>query len=223
MQNHQLIRKIKELRQIKPTEEWVFLTKERILKRRAHTETVPFSSVFSFLFQPIRKPIFAVAPLVVLAAVLGGFFVYNIIEQGSGNQETNIIASLERLEKNLSQITSDLNGLKTAKDTNQALVMTEIVKATAKQGEEIVDLIKSTTKFKPNHVLASLNGVGEAYKELEEEVNNTQVEMIKDYIEYLKQTSLTEEDQERLELVEEYYNEGKYIDAMILIQKIEIN
>lgn len=219
MQNHQLIRKIKELRQIKPTEEWVFLTKEKILKKRkAHLETAPVS-VFSLLLQPLRKPVLVVAPLVVLAAVVGGFFVYNIVNQGSGSQDTNIIASLEQLEKNLNQITSNLNSLKTAKDPNQALVMTEIVKATAKNIGETVDQIG----VKNNRYLEQVLAVKGASREVVETASNTQVEMIKDYIEYLKQTSLTDKDQERLEKVEEYYNDGKYNDALLFLQRIGTN
>ena len=224
MDEGKLIKKIKELRQIKPSKDWASLTKNRILGRELEkSETSPFSILFAPI--PIRKPVFIVAPLILVAAALGGLFVY--LNLGIGHQlplvvgrlrpteqkaeEMVMVSSLKELQVSLEKVMLGLNNLKKAKDPNQALVMTEIVKATAKNGEEIVDQIKS---------LASL---GDAYRELGEKASNTQIEMMGDYIEYLSQRSLTEEDEARLQKAEEYYNEGKYTEAMILIQRIGNN
>ena len=229
MEEHQLIKKIEQLREIKPKKDWVFLTKNRILGKELEKSEM---SPFSVLFIPIRKPALVVAPLVVLAAVLGGVFVYlNFLPQlaqipvvtrifESNQRAEEIIVSLGELQGNLEKITFGLNNLKNAKDPNQALVMTEIVKATAKKGEEVVDQIKTENSSQPKQVLASLNWVGDAYKGLGEAAGNTQIEVMGDYIEYLSQGTLTEEDETRLEKAEQYYNEGKYTDAIILIQKI---
>lgn len=215
MQEHQLIKKIKELRQIKPNKDWVSFAKNRILGLREEEKWCT-----SLFFTPIRRPALVVAPLVVLAAVLGGLFVYfnflpsqvPIVTRAPEKQEPEqIVSSLEELQSRLEKVTLGLNDLKKVKDPNQALVMTEIVKATAKNGEEIVGQIKS---------LASL---GDAYRELGEKANNTQIEMMGNYIEYLSQRSLTEEDELRLQKAIEYYNEGKYTEAMLLIQRIGNN
>jgi len=211
MDERQLIKKIKELKQIKPNEDWVCFNKREILGEGLEkSETSPFS----VLFIPIQKPALVLSSLVMVAAVLGGVFVYlNFIPQvqpsiSTKAPEKQIAVSLEELQASLEKITLGLSDLKNAKDPSQALVMAEIVKATAKNGEEIVGQYQA---------LASLVG---PYREIREVAGNTQVEMMGDYIEDLKQRTLTEEDEARLEKAEEYYNEGKYTEVIFLIQKI---
>ena len=228
MEERQLIKKIEQLKEIKPKKDWVFLTKNRILgKELGRSEMSPFSA----LFIPIRKPALVLAPLVVLAAVLGGVFVYlNFLPQLAkvpvvtqileNNQRTKeIIVSLGELQGNLEKITFGLNNLKNAKDPNQALVMTEVIKATAKNGEKVVGQMKTFSKPEKN-ILLSLNGIGDTYKEMRDEAGDTQIKVMGDYIEYLSQRTLTEEDENRLEKAEQYYNEERYSDAIILIQTI---
>ncbi len=228
MQERQLIKKIKELRQIKPNKDWVLFNKKELFEERKEEQ------VMSWLFTPFNRPALVVRPLIAGVLILAGVFVYlylgaltpqivqlPFVSERKGVETETMVASLEELQQSLEKITLGLNNLKKAKDPNQALVMAEIIKATAKNGEKVLGQMKTAGEFQANQVLASL--LGDAYRELGEKASNTQIEMMGDYIEYLSQRSLSEEDQARLEKAEKYYNEGKYTEAMILLNRIGNN
>ncbi len=228
MRESQLIKKIKELRQIKPNREWVSLTKKEILEKGKEAQIVSVS----WFFTPIRKPALIVVPLVLVAAVLGGLFVYlNFLPQSfqlptvfqfpESPKPSELTASLAELQKGLEKVTIDLESLKKAKDPNKALVMAEVIKATAKKGEEIVEQIKSKNSSQSKQVLATLGTLGETYRILEEVANDTQSEIIGSLIEDLEKRTLTAEDEERLLKAKDYYNEGKMEEAIFWLTRIE--
>jgi len=224
MQEYQVIQKIKKLQQIKPRKDWVVFSKKQILGPESEEKT----PLFAWMFLPIRKRALVLASLFIAMALTGVFFYLNSQTPSSilvseEHNETAILSSLQGLEENLKEIKLSLDNLKNVKDKSQALVMAEIVKSTAKEGTRMVDNIKDSQKSLSKEVLASLNGIGNTYKELGETAGDTQIEMIEGLIEYLKQVTLSEEDQTRLQKAEQYYNEGKYTEAMILIQRIGNN
>jgi len=134
-----------------------------------------------------------------------------------------IRASLGEIRESLEQITLGLNNLKKAKDPNQALVMTEIVKATAKEGERVINQIKSSGETLSSETLATLNDSLDGFGEIFERAGGVGKEILELYLDDLKQRSLGEEDELHLQKAIEYYNEGKYTEAMILIQRIGNN
>jgi len=228
MDERQVIKKIKELRQIKPNREWVSLTKKEILEKGKEAQIVSVS----WLFTPIRKPALIVVPLVLVAAVLGGLFVYfnflpqtfqlpTVFQFPESPKSSELTASLADLQEGLKKVTESLENLKKAKDLNQALVMSEVIKATAKKGEEIVEQIKKKNTSQSKEVLASLNGVSEAYRELEEEANIFQAEFIGNLIEDLSQRNLPSEDQNCLEKAKDSYSEGNIGAAIFWLTRIE--
>lgn len=222
MQERQLIKKIKELRQIKPNQNWVLFTKKEILGQEKETQ------VLSWLFTPFSRPALVVRPLIAGVLILAGVFVYlywgalapqlvqlPFASEKEGVKTETMVASLTEIQASLAEITLALNNLRKTGDPFQVLGVTEVVKVTAKKGEEIVGQIKTESKFQLQ-VLAS-------FQELGEVADDTQVEVLEALIEDLKQTSLSEEDQIRLANAQQYYNEGKYNEAMILIMRIGNN
>ncbi|MBZ9572632.1 hypothetical protein KJA17_00340 [Patescibacteria group bacterium] len=230
MQEHQLIKKIKELKQIKPNKDWVLFTKREILEEGREEQIV------SWLFTPLRRPALVVRPLIAGVLILAGVFVYlylgaltpqiaqlPFLSERKGVETETMVASLEELQGSLEQITLGLNNLKKAKDPNQALVMTEIVKATAKEGERVINQIKSSGGTLSKKTLASLNDSLDGFGEVFEKAGGVGEEILGFYLDDLEQRSLSEEDELRLQKAIEYYNEGKYTEAMILIQGIGNN
>jgi len=230
MQERELIKQIKQLRRIKPNKDWVCLTKKEILG-----EEKKEIQVLSWLFAPIKRPAFVLRGVVIAAVFLAGTFFYmyylnsQVLEMSfpklpivvENQANTNLTASLTELQASLKEIKASLNNLKKSKDPRQALAMTEVVKAAAKNGKEMVREIK--TKSSSNKVLATLNEVENSFKELGERSTDLQREMIRSYLEDLKQRTLTEEDRVRLQKAEEYYNQGKDSEAMILLMRIGSN
>ena len=228
MGNTQLIKKIKKLRQIRPSREWVNLTKKEIL---GEIDEKRENQLVGWLFTPIRKPAFVVRTIMVAVLILAGSFFYlyylnSQIPQISfsnlnffQNQENgNLIASLQELETSLNKITFSLNNLKNLKDPRQALAVTEVVRVTANNGQNLLKGMKEKASSKK--VLAALTEVENSFQELGETSSNVQIEIIESLFEDLAQRTLTKDDQNRLQKAKDYYNEGKIEQAMILLMKI---
>ena len=225
MKNSQVIKKIKELRQIKPNRDWVSLTKREILGEKKNEQ------IISWLFTPIRRPAFVVRTIMVAVLILAGslFYLYYLNSQIPQisfsnlnffqNQENgNLIASLQELETSLNKITFSLNNLKNLKDPKQALAVTEVVRVTANNGQNLVKGVKEKASSKK--VLAALTEVENSFQELGETSSNVQIEIIESLFEDLAQRTLTQEDQNRLQKAKDYYNEGKIEQAMILLMNL---
>jgi len=225
MEEYQVINKIKKLQQIKPRKDWVVFSKNEILGPELKEKT----PLFSWFILPFRKPVLVFSSILIIAVALTGVFFYlnsqtpSPILVSEEQNETEILSSLESLGERLKEINLSLDNLNNMKSQSQALVMTEIVKATAKEGEKMVNDFKESKKPLSDQVLASLNELEGLSRELTETSGILQKEIFEDYLEFLKQRTLSNEDQDRLQKVEEYYNEGREADALLLITLIGNN
>lgn len=224
IEKYQLIQRIKKLRKIKPSREWVFFTEKKILGEREKVR-LP-----DWLFFPIKKPAFILVPLVLVAAYLvGGFVHLNFLPQFSSplvitesplaevsenqkvrEQEKQIIASLQGLQKSLEQATADLNKIRESKDTRKALQMVEVIKIVAQEVEGTIDQFE-TPNIQSEQVLASLIEVKDNSQELEQAAENVRIAIL---IEYLSRKSLTKEQEKLLREAGENYDNEEYSQAL---------
>lgn len=229
MNEQMLIQQLEALREIKPNKHWVVLTKKNILDQE--------KSVPSWLFIPLGRPAFALSALSLVAVVVFGAvvffqpqampqmaygnlsgFISKLMTQNKANETA--IASLNEIQNKLEEINAGLANLKTMKDQNQALTMTEVVRATAKRGGEAVEDIKQTNSGLSSRVLASLSQVEEMSRSLEQKTTAMQAEMLEAYLTALRGQGLTGKDAENLAKAEQYYKQGKTAEAMIFVLKI---
>ena len=222
MEEKQLIRKIEQLKSIRPSKEWVVFTKENILKDS--------SSVMlkHRLFNPIQRPalVFAFRGVMVLVVIMAGAFFYMYYMNSSvpnitlfQSQETKRLnTSLKGIQDSLDEITVSLAKLKESRDSRESLVMAGVIKDTVGRGQDMVEKIKDQSESKK--VYASLGEIEDTLGDLREVSYSMQKEMIENALNDLKQRTLDEEDQETLASAEEYYSQGKEGDAIILIMKI---
>ena len=170
MEEYQVIQKIKKLQQIKPRKDWVVFSKNEILGPELKEKT----PLFSWFILPFRKPVLVFSSILLIAVALTGVFLYlnsqtpSPILVSEDQNETKILSSLESLGKNLKEIKLSLDNLKNVEDQSQALVMTEIVKSTAKEGERVMNDLKKSREPWSKEALASLSGIGDTFKELGE-------------------------------------------------------
>ncbi len=192
--------------------------------------------LLGWLFNPLKRPGWVLRPAVAVSLILAGVFSYlyfnsqvempylaNIPIKLFNPEKVQLeaemlVVSLGKLKANLGKITASLDNLKYSKYPNEALAVTEAVRVTANQGEEIVKEIK--TRARTDQVLSSLIEMENEFKTLSATSSSLQQELLASYIEDLRQRSLSEEDQERLQRAEEYYNEGRETEAMLLIMRI---
>ena len=218
----QLVKKIAGLKEVKPNKDWVSFTKGKILGREERVD------VFGWLFNPIKNPAWVVRGVVISALILVGIFFYGNYQniktftetafKAQPNQE--VITSLYQLQSNLDKITLSLNNLKGMKNQGQALVMTEVIRTTANNGQEMIAQIKESNSSQPKKVLASLIGIEKGYQQLQKTSADMQKEMIESCLYDFAQRSLTAEQATYLEKARKAYNDGKDGEAIIFLSKI---
>lgn len=233
MEEKDLIKQLKTLKSIKPNQEWACSVKQGIFANESVEKNRSFMGNVFARFER-HAVIFSMAAFVGLILV-GGLFYFTTQKTGTAykalegllakvvsesNESQKMLVSLGELQGKLVGINMAIDNLKNAKDPNQALAMTEIVKVTAEEGKAVVERIKSSNGKLSRQVLASLVEVETLSEELEQKSSTIQQELFENYLNDLRQRSLSQEDQELLEKAEEFYKEGKAGEAMILIARI---
>jgi len=233
------VRKIKKLKNIKPDKDWVSLTKEEILGETKGVRFEQANQMINWLFLPVKNHVLAarvvvVASVLLVTAVLGSYYYLSNIASNVAielqSSLSNIMATLSRdrdlndslqeLQLTLAKIDSSLDSLKQTRN-KEALVTTEVVRATAANSKNVLQGIKKNVSSKKT--LASITEIENGFEKIEEKSAGIQREMISAYLEDLKGRSLNQEDEERLEKAEEYFKQGKDSEALILIMKIGQN
>lgn len=233
MEEKQLIKQFKILRSIKPSKQWAEATKQGIF---ANETSEASHGIMGNVFSLFERHAVVFSILGFLGVVIiGGLFYFNsqkvnfayeqmegllakVVSQNEASQE--MLVSLGELQGKLEGINIVMDNLKNAKDPNQALVMTEVVRATANEGKEVVERIKRSNGSLSEQVLASLVEVETLSSELGDRSYTIQKEIFDSYILDLKGRSLRAQDADMLEKAEKLYNEGKEAEAMLLITRI---
>lgn len=233
MEEKDLIKQLKTLKSIKPNQDWAGAVKQDIFANDPVEKTPGFfANVFSALEgHAVSLSIIAFIGLVAIGGLL--YFTshkdgvaYETLEGllakvvSESNESQDMLVSLSELQGKLEGINMAMDNLKNAKDPNQALAMTEIVRVTAQEGKDVVERIKGSNGSLSKQVLASLVEVEELSEELGQKSHTIQQELFEDYLNNLKQRSLSQEDQELLEKAEELYSQNREGEAMILITRI---
>lgn len=228
----QLIRKIKKLKQIKPSRNWVILTKNQILGEEPQTLQEKFSMIFEvfprFFFQP--KLVFAT--LITLGVLISSTFIWaqnslpgdflysfkRISEKGQAvfvseddKSKNNLGLANKRLEE-LTEIaeTNQVTKLASAIEEVQAsmIVAAESLKNPQKLEKEIVVQAKRLEENKQK--IESLGIIMEDGEELD----NTLSQLIMREIEDIENRTLTENQEELFQGIKQEFEAGNYAEAL---------
>ncbi|MDP1994910.1 MAG: hypothetical protein Q8K40_06655 [Ignavibacteria bacterium] len=234
MQEKQIISQLKGLKAIKPGKDWALLVKKDLLiepiELQNIQERVGFGeSVFSFF----AKPAFVVCSIAVVGlSIMGSFayfglqkknydlqaFVNSFVPETKENKAT--MAGLFDVQNKMDEVKTALIALKTSNDPKKVLAMTEVVKSAAKNSQTAIDQIKKSGTDLSKQALASLGKIKESSFEIEKTSADMQIEMFKTYLAELKTKTLNEQDKERLNEVEKYFNNGNIESAVTLLVRI---
>ena len=239
MTEAELIKKIKELKTIKPRKDWVLLTKSQIL---GDVEVRPQHFLFPF-FKPAYAGLFFLLLLVGLIELsqgaLPGDPLYSL-KRITEKAQAVFVSQEERPNLNLELANKRLEELNKVAEANQvkrlapALNEFETTKITAKK--EVVNFIKNKSEKEAIKVakdiapkLADLNEKEKkVYATLNiestEESNQTaEKAVVEILIKDAKNSTLTEEQKTDLVKVEEYYKMGDYQGALNLFMTGSLN
>jgi hypothetical protein len=213
----QLISKLKELKQIKPTNEWVSLSKMNILGSDVSVykevlqpaRQATFSNIFSSIFQ--RKLAYAFAVLLLMFVGTVGVLKYETSNTAkvAGNLQSDAVAQ-NTLKSNLEDFKVKSQNLATAlKDNseNSTVAIKEVKDAASKLTSELQknpELAKTIAlDINNNKSLLDIPGGNDT-----PQVVNIYEELDKQLIEDLKKVSKTKDQQDEFDRIEKSYNEG---------------
>ena len=239
MTEKELLRKIRELRQIKPRKDWVVLTKTQIL---GDVEVRPQPFLFPF-FKPVYTGLLFLLLLVGLIelsqSALPGDPLYSL-KRITEKAQAVFVSKEEQPKLQLELTNKRLEELNKVAETNQvknlapALSEFETTKIAAKK--EVVNSIKNKSEKEAIKVakdiapkLADLNEKEKkVYATLNiESTEGTEQTAEKAVVEILikdaKNSTLTEEQKTDLVKVEEYYKSGDYQEALNLFMTGSLN
>src|SRR5687767_12310869 len=202
MTNQEVVQKLKSLKQIKPNQEWVILSKNNILANRPVVQPVKaeFVSVSGSIFQTLFSRKLAYSFAVLLIAFLGVFGVMRYGVFNSGQSEKPVVLSQE-VKTNLEKFKTNSKDLALVARTDpaNASVIAGQVKEAA---EALTEAVKKDPEIAREIALDVNNN--KAYAELSSEVeeasNNLEKvlaeQLYQDYEE--NQDSLTDEQKDQL-------------------------
>jgi len=227
MTEKELIAKIKELRQIKPREDWVLFTKKELFKDESRRKWLSvFRPEVNFIFR--HRPVFAT--LVILLVLIGVFgFAQNSVPGDSLFPLKKIAEESEKFfasEKNEARINLELvnrrlDDLEKIAESNQtqklASAITEYQESVNKAAEslagaepkEIVEQVKQLEEKE-----RKIKSYGVEIAQSSEELKDVLSQITEREIQDLEKRSLTPEQEKLLEEIKEDYKVGKYSQAL---------
>ncbi len=233
MTEKQLIAKIRQLRQIKPRQDWVIFTKERIFNEKPVSirRQTPVFSLNSLI--RVFQPKFAFAPLVVLIVLAGAFAfaqdslpgdmlfpLKRIVEKS----QAVFLSEKEQPKRDIELANKRLDELTKIAESNQTQ---KLGAAISEVQASVSKVAKNLKGIKPDAVKEAIKGV----KEIEEKtqkikslgVKIEENEELKDavalsealdqigpLIDDLRNSTLTEEQQDVFKEIEAEYKAGNY-------------
>jgi len=230
----QIIAEIKKLSQIKPKKDWVFLTKKEILPPTTFRE-----GVLANIFSPEKwwgvRPRYVLAPVLSLVIIIGflGFAKSSLpgeplyIVRKVAHLGRAILASETEKSTFQLQLANDrLEDLTKASPKNLAPTINEFqanisqaarelskIDATTSSPAVIKKIVEETKKLGENkQKVESLGVVIDGTQELDDALGKIVGNLIGD----LESRTLTEQKQETLVKMKEFFDEGRYSDALEL-------
>lgn len=237
----QLIESLRQLKEIKPRREWAVLLKSQILsakdssvKTEIQAKQVSFKdAVFALLFQ--KKLAYSLATMLFVIVGLIGFaqqtvpgdllFPIKKISEQSGAALTG----QPQIKQNVAVLNNRINELaqvaKTGKTNNIPSAISEVNTNAKDLAQSIKDSpIKDLETLKEiSQSLKTLAAVEGADLAESQGVKDLYKIVVENQITDLKETTLTEEQEQALLAAEQMYEQGEYADALEAILLISLN
>ena len=209
MQEQELITKLKELKNISPRKEWVILSKIQILDSRNHAEiyaqkrgiAAGLQGLLGMVFQ--RKFAYAYAALAILLVGSVGIMQFDLL----GNQGVQVASQAAIIEAK--------SNVEVFKEKSKELAIT--AKSDPVAVSLAVDNVKDpgvakeiALEINNNKTYLDVQGSAELKATSNDLYKTVAEQMIKD----LEATSLTESQQEALDIAKELYDKERYTDAL---------
>jgi len=236
MEEKELIVKLRELRQIKPSQDWAILAKNRILGQEKKYEN-PAAIVLSIFRIIFAKPAYAgLAVVFIFIGLFGAFtFAQNSlpgdrlysIKKITEKAQAVFVSETDKPEFSLNLANKRLEELARIAGANRVrnlpLAIAETQTSISEANKNLakasnpVEIKKIVDKIEEKAQLISQTlGVAFGEVELEELIQTSDKLYVEDLISVLETSTLTEEQKEILSQIKELIEEEKYSEALIL-------
>ena len=222
MTQDQLIKNLKQLKQIKPNQDWVAFNKTQILGQEEKT----FENFFSVLW---RKPAYAtIATAMLLVVGIVGFLlvettekvvVYEPAELAEPKPEKEAIVALGYLQKEIDLVTEGIEKIGNIDDLEKLLVVNDTVMSITQAVEGVnveIEKLEIIEENKENKILALRLSADKLVNTTHKMTATEVAQLIKD----LETRTLTEAEQDDLEQAKIAYQNGVYNTALTYIIQI---
>ena len=240
-----LIKKIRQLKQIRPRQEWVVLCKSQILSEQGTVEVRPQHSIFSFFKMAFYKPVLATAMAFGLVFGVFGFAqnalpgellysVKKLTERGQAvfvSEQEKPSFQFELANKRIEELnkiaeTNDVNKLAPAIKEYQASVSKAVenltqIKEPEKNPEIIKQVIIQSEKLtEKEQEVETLGVVVFDSNGTKEQLEDSTDQLIEKMIQVWEREPLNEKQEECLKQAKEFYGQGEYYQASQELEKI---
>lgn len=236
MDEKELVSKIKELRQIKPDQNWVYLTKNRILGHEAKRSLAPFqereSSIVSvlrlFFLKPALKPAYVgLLALFIFFGLFGfaqnsvpGDYLYPI-KRIAERSQTFFASEEEKAQVSLELVNKRLEELAKIVETNQTTKLAPaIIEFQASLSEAVsgsdADSVRKVVEIGKHMKELQSRGVVIEETGLERLELESFVGILENLIADLENRSLTTKQEVVLDRMKELFEKGEYSEALEL-------
>lgn len=239
MEETKLINKLKELQQIKPRKEWVFLVKNQILAEPKPARKESIFGILSFLPALIyqRKLAYVFATLLFVMVGMFGFAQYTMpgdmlfsVKRMTEQSQTAFVSPENQLKNNFEIASRRLDDLtQVVRDNRMSNIapairefQASISEATKnligsigqKDSQSMKDVALQIKKIEDNKKELQTLGVDLGATQESKDLNNALAPLVQREIDDLEKTTLTEEQQKALEEIKVLYAEGSYSEAL---------
>ncbi|MDP2741445.1 MAG: hypothetical protein Q8O66_02015 [bacterium] len=244
MTEKQLILKIKRLNEIKPRKEWVVFTKSQVFEGVVEKNILrkPFFAekmsgvldIFSILTHQ-RKLAYALASLALMIIGTFGFSQYTMpgdllfsvkkaTEQSQtaftgGNNLKNNLENYDRRVQDLVRVVKEKRGNNIPSAISEvkasmAGAVKSLTSAVTQKSKNIKEIAIEIKKIEDNKKQLKTLGIDIGATEGTKELDSVLAPLVGSEIKDLEKASLTEEQKAELEAIKEFYNNGKFAEAL---------
>lgn len=217
-----LVKKIQELKQIKPRKDWVVLTKSQILGSPLKQDRVLLISFFPryrLVFVPVLTVFILIGLFVLSQNSLPGDFLYSL-KKITEKSQVVFVSENEKPKLNFELANKRLEELTKIAETNQVI---KLVPAIEEVKASMKEVAKSLPKKMEKEIVFQTKKLEEQKQKIEslgvvieknEEFDNTLAQLVENEIKDLENRTLNEKQQTLLFSAKEDFEAGNYSQAL---------
>jgi len=228
MTEKDLIKKLQGMKEVKPSKDWVVLTKQRILEEQQEVKYSRFNEYIA-VFKAVLYHKYAFASLVAVAVVIGTFgFSLNsmpgdklfTLKKITENSRAVFVSEENQVRYDLNLVNKRLDDLTAIAESNSVRNLASAIEETQSSAAKAADSLREVDEDIVAQVREieektdKIKALGVEIGDSEKELNTALSKLVENQIQSLEEKSLTEEQEDKLEEIKADYEAENYSSAL---------